>query len=214
MDYGFTHYTVVLLGCRDCDGNLYIVDEHAERNWLPERHAEAIKAMLRRHRIDPEADPANPNAGRGLHLPRRSPCATSPREEIEALRRPRALSRFVAGLDILAKESNGISIAHQYRALGIRLRPVRTDRITGWAEILKLLGDPDHGIKPRLFIHQRCGRLIETLPTLQHDPNRPEDVLKTDPDDDGTGGDDAADALRYLVATKPNQIHQEKLHGL
>jgi hypothetical protein len=32
--------------------------------------------------------------------------------------------------------------------------------------------------KPPLFIHKRCGRLIETLPTLQHDPNRPEDVLK------------------------------------
>ena len=31
MDYGFTHYTVVLLGCRDGDGNLFIVDEHAER---------------------------------------------------------------------------------------------------------------------------------------------------------------------------------------
>jgi len=53
-----------------------------------------------------------------------------------------------------------------------------------------------------VFIHKRCGRLIETLPALQHDPNRPEDVLKVDTDEDGVGGDDAADALRYLVATK------------
>ncbi len=37
LDYGFTHYTVVLLGCRDGDGNIVIVDEHAERQWLPER---------------------------------------------------------------------------------------------------------------------------------------------------------------------------------
>ena len=42
MDYGFTHYTVVLLGCRNGDGNLFIVDEHAERLWLPQRHAPAI----------------------------------------------------------------------------------------------------------------------------------------------------------------------------
>ena len=33
---------------------------------------------------------------------------------------------------------------------------------------------------------------------LQHDPNRPEDVLKVDADEDGVG-DDAADCARYLV---------------
>src|SRR5262249_21197631 len=49
LDYGFTHYTVALLGCRDCDGNVFAVDEHAERLWLPQRHAAAIKAMLSRH---------------------------------------------------------------------------------------------------------------------------------------------------------------------
>jgi hypothetical protein len=31
---------------------------------------------------------------------------------------------------------------------------------------------------------------------MQHDPNRPEDVLKVDCDEDGVGGDDANDALR------------------
>lgn len=33
------------------------------------------------------------------------------------------------------------------------------------------------------------------------DPSRPEDVLKVDASEDGAGGDDAADALRYLVST-------------
>ena len=56
-------------------------------------------------------------------------------------------------------------------------------------------------------------RIVETLPTLQHDPNRPEDVLKVDADEDGIGGDDAADALRYLVATKARTITQRKLRG-
>jgi hypothetical protein len=57
-------------------------------------------------------------------------------------------------------------------------------------------------------------RLIECLPPLQHDPNRPEDVLKVDADEDGVGGDDTADCLRYLVATKGRKVTQRKLRGL
>jgi phage terminase large subunit len=49
LDYGFTHYTVVLLGCKDGDGNTYVVDEHAERQWLPvgtwKRFARCSNAM-------------------------------------------------------------------------------------------------------------------------------------------------------------------------
>jgi hypothetical protein len=94
------------------------------------------------------------------------------------------------------------------------LRPANMDRVNGWAEVLQRLGDPQAGIIPRLFIHQRCGRLAETLPALQHDPNRPEDVLKVDADEDGIGGDDAADALRYLFATRARAVAQRKLRGL
>jgi hypothetical protein len=65
-----------------------------------------------------------------------------------------------------------------------------------------------------MFIRQRCDRLTETLKAMQHDPNRPEDVLKVDADEDGVGGDDAADALRYLVATKSRTATQRKLRGL
>ena len=52
------------------------------------------------------------------------------------------------------------------------------------------------------------------LPSLQHDPNRPEDVLKVDADEDGVGGDDTADCLRYQVATKSRVVAQRKLRGL
>jgi len=64
------------------------------------------------------------------------------------------------------------------------------------------------------FAKRRCCRLIKTLPSLQHDPNRPEDVLKVDADEDRVGGEDVADALRYLVATKPRTIEVKKLRGL
>jgi len=45
-------------------------------------------------------------------------------------------------------------------------------------------------------------------------PVRPEDVLKVDADEEGVGGDDAADALRYLEATKLREIRVRKLRGL
>jgi hypothetical protein len=178
LDYGFTHYTVCLLGCRDGDGNLFIVDEHAERLWLPQRHAAAIKAMLTRHGLTAER-----------------------------------LRRLVAGADVFSRQSDGTTIAAQYERHGLKLRVANTDRVNGWAEVLQKLGDVEAGIAPRLFIHRRCGRLIETLPALQHDPHRPEDVLKVDADEDGNGGDDAADTLRYLIATKARTISQRKLTG-
>ena len=188
LDYGFAHYTVVLLGCRDGDGNIFIVDEHAERLWLPQRHATAIKAMLARHKI----------GERKLGLD--------------------DLKRFVAGADVFSRQSDGTTIAAQYSKLGITLRSANTDRVNGWAEIMNRFGESnvglaESGVKPTLFIHKRCGRLLETLPSLQHDPNRPEDVLKVDADEDGIGGDDAADALRYLVATKSRAVTQRKLRG-
>lgn len=176
LDYGFTHYTVVLLGCRDGDGNIIVVDEHAERQWLPERHAMHIHAMLVRHELEPEN-----------------------------------LARFVAGTDVFSTQFDGTTIARQYGQMGLHLRRANTDRINGWAELLRRFGDPEAGIKPSLFIHARCARLIETIPLLQHDPMRPEDVLKVDVDEDGVGGDDAADALRYLVHTQPAKMQVLKL---
>ena len=184
LDYGHVHYTVCLLGCRDGDGNTYVVDEHAERLWLPQRHAAAIKAMLARHKI----------GDRALTLA--------------------DLKRVVAGADVFSRQSDGTTIAAQYAKQGINLRPANTDRVNGWAEVMQGLGDIEGGVRPTLFIHKRCGRLIETLPALQHDPNRPEDVLKVDADEDGVGGDDCADCLRYLVATKTRTISERKLRGL
>jgi len=75
------------------------------------------------------------------------------------------------------------------------------------------MGDVEGGIAPTLWIPQPCGPLFETLPALQHDPNRPEDVLTVDADEDSIGGDDSADARRYLVATKARTLTQRKLRG-
>jgi hypothetical protein len=176
MDYGYRHYTVVLLGAKDADGNMYVVDEHAARLWLPDRHNRAIRAMLHHYYLDPDK-----------------------------------LRFFAAGHDCFAVQGNGFTIAKQYGDLGINLRKANTERVPGWAEILRRLGDPENGTSPTLFIHERCVRLIECLPNLQHDPLNPEDLMKIDTDDAGEGGDDPADALRYLVAQRVFETRVVKL---
>ena len=60
---------------------------------------------------------------------------------------------------------------------------------------------------------ERCAWLIECLPSLQHDPNRPEDVLKVAAGKDGSGGDDVADCLKDLVTAKERKVTQRKPRG-
>lgn len=122
------------------------------------------------------------------------------------------LWRTVAGADLFSKRPDGRTVADTYREYGLQFKPANTDRIAGASEILSRLGDtdpPENPIPPRLFITERCVRLIECLPSLQHDPNRPEDVLKVDIDDDGNGGDDAYDSCRYgiMEAVRKPQTH-------
>lgn len=164
FDYGWTHYTTCHLFAESGDGDLYALAEHAERGWLPERHAAAIHAMLARH---------------GVH--------------------PGRLMGVYAGSDVFARRPDGNTVADAYDRLGLPLTAANTDRINGAAEILRRLGDPDAGIPPRLYLSPSCARLVECLPAMEHDPHRPEDVLKTDTDADGVGGDDAYDSARYAI---------------
>lgn len=207
MDYGYTHLTAVLLACQDQDENIYVVDEHGERNWIPQRHAQAIKAMCARNSIYSSTEHLREN------LLARFPNPCKERDFVLHQHQRRLLSRFVAGKDTFSTESNGVTIAKEYGKLGIHLSRANTDRVSGWSAIALRLGDPDVGIKPTLFIHPRCRKLIACLPYLQHDPEQPGDVLKSNINEEGLGGDDLADALRYPVATPANKIYAVKLKG-
>lgn len=199
MDYGYTHLTVVLLGCQDHLGNLYVLDEHAERFWIPQQHARAIKDMLARHNLYATNDHLKE------HLLARYPDPCTERErQWHYCQNRRMLVRFVAGADMFSHESNGDSVANQYRAFGLRLRAATMDRVSGWSAIVQRFGHPVAGIAPTLFFHPRCRRLLACLPSLQHDPDRPGDLLKSNIAEAGAGGDDAADVLRYLVCEKTN----------
>lgn len=168
LDYGFTHYTAVYLMGEDGDGNVYAVDEHAERRWLPSSHYDAVMAMLKRNGIE-------------------------------------NMLRCVAGPDVFANRGTTKTIAEQYADLGMPLYTAQNDRINGAAKILQMLGDDEQEIEQKLFISEKCAMLIECIPSLEHDPHRPEDVLKVDTDEDGNGGDDPYDAFRYGVMEAGNR---------
>jgi phage terminase large subunit len=109
------------------------------------------------------------------------------------------LDVIVAGRDVFSQQRDGKTVEQEYAAHGLSLTAANDDRIQGAAEILNRLGDPDAGVAGTIRVSRRCGRLIECMPTLEHDPHRAEDVLKVDTDDDGVGGDDPYDAARYGV---------------
>lgn len=64
----------------------------------------------------------------------------------------------------------------------------------GWDQVrARLKGD---GEQPALYVFSTCTHLIRTLPALQHDEARPEDV-------DTEGEDHAGDELRYACMSRP-----------
>ena len=148
--------------------DFYVVDEIAVRRQLPKQNAISIHNMLERSGLE---------AG--------------------------DLRSFCSGHDVFAKRGTEHTIAEQYEQYGIELSSAKVDRINGAARVLDLLGNPKPSgneleIPSRLFIFVRCKMLMETLPTIQHVPNRGEDVLKVDCNSDtGEGGDDAYDNVRY-----------------
>lgn len=126
------------------------------------------------------------------------------------------LRSFVTGSDTFSKEGgmNEKSRALEFQGEGIRLSLANMDRKSGWGEILRLLGDPANGRPARIMISDRCAQTIEQLPALQHDDGKPDDVLKTNVDEDGNGGDDYADCLRYgIMLKKPAPIGLVRVGG-
>lgn len=181
FDFGYNHLTTCYLLMRH-DGITYVLDEYAERKQLPASNAEGIKGMLKRHGLT-----------------------------VESLR------CFPAGSDVFAQRGNdsGLTVADQYAQHGIYFSRANMDRIAGANQLQTMLGDQNRTdakgdklppIEPTIFFSNRCTRLIECIPTLEHDPKRPEDVKKVDMDEEGNGGDDPYDGLRYGVMEYAGEI--------
>jgi hypothetical protein len=118
------------------------------------------------------------------------------------------IDTFVAGADINERQSDGTTRADDWRRYGYKITLANQDRVNGAHEYMRRLGDIERGIKPTIAIFSNCTRLIECLPSLEHDPNHPEKVLKVDTDDDGEGGDDPYDGSRYGIMEAARKVHK------
>jgi hypothetical protein len=110
------------------------------------------------------------------------------------------LSREDPGEDIalsvcdpaMMKEDGGPSLAERMR--GIPWSGADNSRVAGWDQVRSRLIGMDG--KPALYVFSTCVNLIRTLPALQHDTHKPEDL-------DSEGEDHAADTLRYGCMARP-----------
>ncbi|HEX8875338.1 MAG TPA: hypothetical protein VF777_01215 [Phycisphaerales bacterium] len=90
-------------------------------------------------------------------------------------------------------DQTGKSAADLLTEAGLAVKKKRTSVKDGLNLVRARLAPAD-GTPPRLRVHSRCEKLIESLERYHYDPNKPE---STEPVKDGF--DHAVDALRYLI---------------
>ena len=111
----------------------------------------------------------------------------------------------VADPAIWNKET-GISVAETAERYGIYFERGDNKRIAGWLQVHERLKFDKNGI-PMLYIFKNCKHLIRTLPILQYDEHKAEDVNTKQEDH-------AADSLRYfcnMIPIKPEYEAVEKI---
>lgn len=149
--------------------------------------------------------PGQPNVG--LKLPARKVGeGIAQRETIDGRGRRERID--VAVLDPAAfSENGGPSIAEELANGGAIFSPADNARVArggamgGWDQLrARLQGEVDENNvpigPPMLLFFETCVHTIRTLPALQHDEHRPEDV-------DSDGEDHAADETRYACMARP-----------
>lgn len=96
----------------------------------------------------------------------------------------------------------GQSIADAFAVAGIYFARSDKARIPGWNQVRLRLREKS------VLITRHCRHLIRTLPMLQHDEAKPEDV-------DTRGEDHCSDVLRYITMVWPviPQYHKQAMRG-
>lgn len=90
--------------------------------------------------------------------------------------------------------SSGPSIVEDFFREGVRFYKANNDRLQGWEQVkARLIGVDD---VPWLKVFDTCKHLIRTMPMMEHDKTRPED-MNSDLEDH------LIDALRYFCTSRP-----------
>ena len=98
------------------------------------------------------------------------------------------------------REDGGPSLAERMARAGARFRPADNTRVgkagalSGWDQVRARIAGTEAG--PMLVVFETCRDFIRTVPSLQHDPLRPEDL-------DTRAEDHIADETRYACLARP-----------
>jgi hypothetical protein len=173
IDYGYAHPFVCLWFAFDGDRNAYVYREVSERKLTATEQAKLV--IARSVRVD----------------------------ENDGERRVKEhIDYSVADPSIWSRQGTGVSIASQYRDAGLYCKKAMNARIDGWSRVREWLRpDPERGGQPALRVFPACTNLIEHLPDLVHDAEKPEDIAH-----DTNVLDDEADALRYGLMSRPRKF--------
>lgn len=182
FDWGYQHpFSFGLFLCDD-QGQITLLDAASGRHLQPPEIALRVRDCIQRH---------------GLSVSR---------------------LRYVAAghdcwADHKARGERVPTIAEQMASEGIPLVRANISRIAGVQNFRRYLrwktrdalDQQEREIEPRFRMRDTPAnrRVFDCLETRVSDPDEPEDVLKTDADDRGEGGDDPYDMVRYGLASRP-----------
>lgn len=178
FDWGYNHPFSFGFYTTSEDGDTFKIDTVTGRRLLPHEIADRINGRMR-----------------ALNIPK--------------------LSYISAGHDawakIKARGEDTPTIADQFADLGLPLSQANIDRKMGLQALRDALAFKERGPNktngtPRLrfFDTETNRRCFEQLETRVTDPDDVEDVLKTDADEWGEGGDDMVEETRYAIASRPS----------
>ena len=94
----------------------------------------------------------------------------------------------------------GVSIAETAGRCGVYFEKGDHQRIPGWMQLHYRLAFDENGFA-RMYVFNTCKAFLRTIPTLQYDRSRPEDL-------DTEGEDHVADETRYFLMARPIQPRQ------
>ena len=98
------------------------------------------------------------------------------------------------------RTDGGPSQAERAHGEGILMRKADNQRELGWQEMYRRLKDG------YLYVFENCTEFIRTIPAIQSDDKRPEDITSTN-----RGGEDhIADETRYACMSRPRTTHKKE----
>ncbi len=142
---------------------------------------------------------SNGRANEGLRLDAEAVAAGILEREAEERSRYEKIGFAVADPSIF-RQDGGPSIGERLRRAGVGFRPADNTRVgkagalSGWDQMRSRIAGTSEG--PMLAVFDTCRDFIRTVPALQHDPMRMEDL-------DTNGEDHIADETRYACLARP-----------